>query len=682
MKKYLVKGASTLLLGGFLTSCSHDEFDISTYVADKVKAYEQVFVGEFGSIDPNQDWGFGSVTRSSGNTKGLTRAVQPWSENHTDGWESKLEFTLPDGAIDITQENFRTDGTVYYVPESFNGALDLGYKIELKEGMSLYNYGKVTAIKNVNLNGVVSFYNAGTLNFTIQSGGDHTIYNTGTLNVWQYQNIGNLYNNGTLVLERNHTADWANDGGKADIPDDMSIYSTGGVIMMPDGVGDFKAACDVHNPFYVTGDLKIQNSRTQYICWLEVTGHLEMTQGNLQASYVKANDINFDGASIWLLPQGHVVAKQISWPNSASYIYGYEGSVGLVEATDWIFRNKNNFTSAFSSNIYFKVDGSIDIEEILVRDNGQQDNVYSKYANAAEYLASQNGKELEGRINAGISVNPDCGGSGGGTPEPGEDIEIPIEDPVGGETITKKYSKTTQLIEQGRVFCEDLGQISSNDLDFNDVVFDAYIYEVKYLTETTYANGTVTTDVTSTQYDYEITLWAAGGTLALQVAEKDVKNAFGGKAVSTIINTAGAYNEAYGNQWAECKPATLKGTSYERIGIGDLPIVIQYSNHTVLKLDANLGQAPHKICVPIGTKWPKERQKIAEAYSDFNKYVTNGTEFWKGPKVDSKLYVHPDDNATTERSTEIMEEDLGTVTETESSAGGYNGTEVLSRPTK
>jgi hypothetical protein len=51
------------------------------------------------------------------------------------------------------------------------------------------------------------------------------------------------------------------------------------------------------------------------------------------------------------------------------------------------------------------------------------------------------------------------------------------------ETIVEYY-ETTELIEQGRVFCEDLGQISTNDLDFNDVVFDAYVYKVTPMTRT------------------------------------------------------------------------------------------------------------------------------------------------------------------------------------------------------
>ena len=492
----------------------------------------------------------------------------------------------------------------------------------------------------------------------------------------QNSNIAAIYNAGSFTYTGTNTNS------------STYFYSTGTVELTADNV-DFKLKSDIHNTMKCK-NVKIQNSTAKYICGIEATGKVENVDGPLVTSNVIADELSFDGNPVYLTQGGHIkVATTISLVNSNSHVYAVENSTALVETVNFKFGNKNDLTHTFSDNIYFKVSGKVDVDGCYAMGSSHN------FATVDEYLAYEghnSGQQDEyplakERVNAGNAAgSPACGnawsiGTGGGTPEPGEDIEIPIEDPVGGETITKKYSKTTQLIEQGRVFCEDLGQISSNDLDFNDVVFDAYIYEVKYLTETTYANGTVTTDVTSTQYDYEITLWAAGGTLALQVAEKDVKNAFGGEAVSTIINTAGAGNEAYGNHWAECKPTTLTGTSYERIGIGDLPIVIQYSNHTVLKLDANLGQAPHKICVPIGTKWPKERQKIAEAYSDFNKYVTNGTEFWNGPKDESKLYVHPEDNAT-ERSTEIMEEDLGTVTETESSAGGYNGTEVLSRPTK
>ena len=160
-----------LVLGGFLASCTHDDFDYSSLVESKKIAYQEVFVNAYGKIDPNQTWGFGSAAA----TKGLTRAVftDKWPNSkmpdHSCNWESKLNFVsskdnLPAGAIDITDtsysdQNAANDGAVYYIPSNFNGELNLGYRVKLKAGMTLYNFGTVTSITNVNFDSGISSYN-------------------------------------------------------------------------------------------------------------------------------------------------------------------------------------------------------------------------------------------------------------------------------------------------------------------------------------------------------------------------------------------------------------------------------------------------------------------------------------------------------------------------------------------
>ena len=676
MKQYLTKGALALVLGGFLTSCSHEEFDISTYVADKVKAYEQVFVSEFGSIDPNQDWGFGTTATEAQARNGLTRADHSWDGKHSCAADwSKLNFTKPEGAIDLTRSDLFPDGnnlgsqfanvTDWYIPADFNGSLSL-HNMNLKG--NVYILGKLTDLQSVNYNGTVTFYVAkdATLKYTVSSGNRHNIINAGNLEVAKWSNVGELYNGGTLTIT------------DTDVHNDAKIYSNSeATIEFPYG-GDLKSTCDIHGTINVTGNLKIQNSTSKYICGIIATGSVENVDGPLYTSYVKANYFSSDGNPIYLTAGGYInVATTIKIYNAKCLVYAATGSTALIKTRDFIFENDNDLDRTFSDEIHFNITGSIDCSAATNLPGGDSS---KKVYTVAEYIA-QFGDPNE-RINTGnASGSPACGeawsiGTGGG----GGEIELPIEDPTEGEaTATKKYYRSTQLIDQGRVFCEDLGQISSNDLDFNDVVFDAYIYEIKEYTETLDANGDVIdTNTTSVQYDYEITLWAAGGTLTLSVAEKDVKNSFN-TTTGTLVNTASADDEAYGNPWTECNPMTLKGTdNYTRIV--EIPIVIQYSNHEVLVLDANLGKAPHKICVPVGTPWAKERQKIAEAYKDFEKYVNNSSvKFWDGTKDGSKLYHHPKDNAKA-RSTEMMVELLKTEPGTSSSEGGYReDLPVLSR---
>ena len=101
MKKYFLTGSAMLVLGGFLASCTHDDLDYSSIVENKKAEYQEVFVNTYGRINPNQTWGFGSAPAT---TKGLTRAAftDKWTDTHSCNWESKLSFTLPAGAIDLT----------------------------------------------------------------------------------------------------------------------------------------------------------------------------------------------------------------------------------------------------------------------------------------------------------------------------------------------------------------------------------------------------------------------------------------------------------------------------------------------------------------------------------------------------------------------------------------------------
>ena len=280
----------------------------------------------------------------------------------------------------------------------------------------------------------------------------------------------------------------------------------------------------------------------------------------------------------------------------------------------------------------------------------------------------------------------------------GGEITIPIdqgeetEDKITIKTTKLKY-KLTQLVEQGRVFCEDLGKISRNDLDFNDVVFDAYVtktqtYTVIQVTEddVPLPEETVWDEPT---YSTEIVLLAAGGTLPLTLAGSyDVHDVLGHNPYTTIINTiADKENGTYGNVTADPDPDPVQlGTDFTYKSIVEIPIKVQYSDGSTLELKAEQGWAPHKILVPIGTKWCREREDIADAYPDFKSYVGTSAKFWEGRKDDSKLFYHPKDTYT-ERSMEPVTEYLGSegpVTTYRSkgetiTVGGYQGEDVLSR---
>lgn len=370
-----------------------------------------------------------------------TRAAlsQYWSGVHTcavENWESILNIPTQKeaeekGAVDVTNTKYwdewknwtgPNNASAYYVPEGYNGALDLNYRISISENTPLYNYGTITEFKNVNFNGTVTFYNAGTLTYTVQSGNRHIVVNTGTLTVKSFNNLGTVYNGGYLAFDN-----W---GNSVDLPNAMNIYSNGeGIVDMPHG-GDLKAVCDIHGTLNVTGNVKIQNSTGKYICGIKATGKVENTDGPLYTSNIEANELSFDGNPIYLTKGGHInVATTISITNSGSQVYAVDGSTALVETANFVFGNKNDLTHTFSDNIYFQVSGTVKVDGCYAK--GQSHN----FNTVADYLADTTHEDefglVAGRVNAGNATGtPECGEAWTvGTPDPEPDPEDPTEDP-------------------------------------------------------------------------------------------------------------------------------------------------------------------------------------------------------------------------------------------------------------
>lgn len=275
----------------------------------------------------------------------------------------------------------------------------------------------------------------------------------------------------------------------------------------------------------------------------------------------------------------------------------------------------------------------------------------------------------------------------------------------GGETSSSSTSTRTDLIErrrlvsQGRVFCEDLGtsaeRMTKSDIDFNDAVFDAKIwrlgqYKVTYVngnysSETDYLEGIYDNGLENGKFKYiaEIRLLAAGGTVPLRIGGKnsfEIHEKFGegnNKTIvhTTIINTMGAPSQANFSTTVStetCDAVTVElditdlVAGKSKIGLDIIPIEVQWVSQTgqsVGELSSEYGQAPQKLCVPIGTPWVYERIPITTAYKDFDKYAkeyspSNPLTFWDLVKntIDTNyLYANGPEGMTAE------EKDDGTV---------------------
>jgi len=207
---------------------------------------------------------------------------------------------------------------------------------------------------------------------------------------------------------------------------------------------------------------------------------------------------------------------------------------------------------------------------------------------------------------------------------------------------TKIYKKKTVLVHKW-VFCEDLGSSASNkDYDYNDLVFDAKIIDECKVTRDADGNETSYTDDPSHSYYAEVTPLAAGGELMIKF------NAFSNTAHymftpatedNIMINTC-RFNQEISTPHIEALPSKTERMTFasaDDANLNNIAIVVR-SSQVVYDLSAYAGEAPHKICVPAGTRWAYERTDIKDAYTGFRNYVQGGTEPWSTTGVEENLY--------------------------------------------
>jgi hypothetical protein len=180
------------------------------------------------------------------------------------------------------------------------------------------------------------------------------------------------------------------------------------------------------------------------------------------------------------------------------------------------------------------------------------------------------------------------------------------------------------------------------------------------------------------KYVAEICLLAAGGTIPLKIGGKEgfeIHDKFGEGQKSprtishtTIINTVGAPSQEQFTTTVStdvCDAVTVEVdiTEYVKkaiedgntdIGLDIIPIDVEWvsGNHqSVGELSSEYGQAPQKLCVPIGTRWVYERIPITPVKDENNNVVKDGAYlkfadyaktrsplFWNEGNIEDLLY--------------------------------------------
>lgn len=249
----------------------------------------------------------------------------------------------------------------------------------------------------------------------------------------------------------------------------------------------------------------------------------------------------------------------------------------------------------------------------------------------------------------------------------------------GGETTTSRKYKADQhrILARGRVFVEDLYNASREDLDFNDAVFDAIIWEITRGTVTVEENGTKTFErdwSIAAKDTVEISLLAAGGTIPLKIAGDKFgevhevfasKNSTLGISGVTMVNSRGNYSEAFGSYVNGVTPVykkidyTDELANKNNITLNDIQVSVFWKagDYTAAAILNNGGtqfdeegniikqtDAPHMLCAPIGTRWATERKNIMEGYPGFRSYVNNSSNsgVWESATQESSFNLYED----------------------------------------
>ena len=242
------------------------------------------------------------------------------------------------------------------------------------------------------------------------------------------------------------------------------------------------------------------------------------------------------------------------------------------------------------------------------------------------------------------------------------------------ESKTKRTYTHKKIVDQGRVFCEDIATAYRNvteDIDYNDIVFDARVWEICDQDATTINDITTYSSAYNYRWQYDISLLATGGTI------EDMVYTWTPNCVSTLsgqwntpTNVISPVDFSYTLKYEELPDAP-------RVGISTIPIEVKYDGtHNIKALDnrvetkvtdsegktRTISMAPYKLCLPIGKPWPIERVNIKDAYKSFSVYVENPDyKFYTSDTEDTNLYMQaPEssiqkDGKTTESPEEVTQ---------------------------
>ena len=404
MKKYLICGATALIAGLFITSCTHDDIEYKTIVEEKTEAFEELFTELYGESDINHDWGFTplpNIQEIIGNANASSRATTREENKKSNMWADE-GWVIPT-PLTSAQKNL------------------------------VRNYFQ----QNKNPKGISVDYK----NFFVQQ---------------VYKGHTNLDNANTDCPEK-----YKNKDNQDVIGSDHMDHLTAGYPV--DHINDFNKGD--------RGEIDVQNNNKVGTHKDAITLMVDSRTNCFGYQGSEDSQIHYDEHS-YVIITGETI---MNWAKTEGAKLS-DASAG-ADVTGMVFVGFDYFATGSNPNMQSDADG---------------------------YFSDWIVKITEGVKSSSHSGDPD--------------------DPNSNVTTGKKVRVIRHTaLDKGRVFCEDLFNATIEDLDFNDVVFDAILWfnQERILNE----DGGVVWYGPS-NYDAEIALIATGATLPLQVADKEVHNVF------------------------------------------------------------------------------------------------------------------------------------------------------------
>lgn len=631
MKKYLITGALALVACATLTSCHSDDELSGSLIEQKLKAYEQVFEEEFGKVNPNQDWGFGTAkvsTRTRANYANSNHWGAPADGvNEQTGWI--VPDTLSDGQRLRVTRYFQSHPYLNYVDpqwENFfvqqvytggdNVLTSTTYSTEISKSYSpeVYRSGEKLPtepadITSKNLNYLFAYGETEHIaNFNAATASYKPVLETG-----EDLNNGKKHNDRINLMYQSSTQDFSYQNSYSSIRHGQPYVALVSAKTIDDWADSLKTATgiEIGDPVYY--------------------GYTYSGKEN------KYWNRSFLGCDLELLIGDDIYVNDY-WNNMGQHIEGpkYYKPETYGETYKYLIKNTNKFGGDLRkydnepqgdeltwllANGYLPVNDTADKE--WVKPHPVADHFYSDWIVTLSKARRQDGQD------------PNT-------------INLPIEVGTSSNYTQRTYKQLryrTDFVQSGRILCEDLGTSSISDIDFNDIVFDAWMYHIVPEVRTKVVklennSETVLQDWSEWDdsdpdyadlgyYTTDVYLLAGGGTIPATVGGVSFKNALGTDTpflVNTVDDRDKSNIKRYGNPYDNTigwhQPKDLKDMRNIE-SLNDIEVVVLYNNAPV-PLTSEVGEVPHKICVPIGTKWPYERIVVNEAY-DFNDYVKNGS---------------------------------------------------------